>query len=214
MKRAEWVIQLGIILIMILCALMVNKLYASDLGVMGETYPIAEMDFLDFIQSRIASLQKNGQWQSLQDRMQKEAVQYRDRPKKAEGITRAMETKSWQFDPSIVLDHDVTTPDGKRIAAAGTRVNPLIYVSLSKTLIFYNADDNEQVQWVIAQDKKLKGRDKLILVNGSLLAQEKQSRKPVYFDQAGKLLARFGITHVPAMVTQEGTLLRITEVKP
>ena len=84
---------------------------------------------------------KNGQWQHLQHHVQQEAIQYRDRPTSVIGIARATVTKSWTFDPSIVLDHDITTPEGKLIAKSGTRVNPLIYISLSKSLIFYNGDD-------------------------------------------------------------------------
>lgn len=211
--KDQFVIKTGLILMAILCGLVVGNIYAKDCGVMGETYQIKEMDFLDFIQSRIETMQKNGQWQSLQNRVQQDAIHYRDRPKKVEGISRARETKSWKFDPSIVLDHDVTTPDGKIIAIAGTHVNPLIYITLSKTLIFYDGDDESQVKWAIEQYKKFKGHEKLILVNGSVLLQEKQFRKPIYFDQSGTLTSRLGITHVPAYVIQEGLVLRITEVK-
>jgi conjugal transfer pilus assembly protein TraW len=187
--------------------------FAKDLGVMGETYPIAEVDFLDFIQSRAANIQQSGAWQALQDKSQQKAVQYRDRPKAVAGMLRTQTAKSWHFDPSIVLDHDVKTHEGKIIAARGSRVNPLQVVSLSKTLIFYNSDDPEQVTWVIMQDKKLKGKTKLILVNGSVLNQEKHFKKAIYFDQEARLTSRFGITHVPAIVRQEGWTLRIEEVK-
>lgn len=210
--KKQPVIKIGFFLMAIMCALLSKNIYASDLGVMGETYSIIEMDFLDFIQSRIEMMNKNGQWQSLQNRIQQDAVRYRDRPKKVEGVTRARETKSWKFDPSIVLDHDVMTPDGKIIAIAGTHVNPLVYMSLSKALIFYDGDDEQQVKWALAQDKKLNGNDKLILVNGSVLSQEKLFKKPIYFDQTGKLTGRVGITHVPAIVTQNGLNLTISEI--
>jgi len=211
----------GFLLMAITCILFSKNIFANDylqhdgtsLEVMGETYPIIEMDFLDFIKSRIEMMQKNGQWQSLQNHVQKDAIRYRDRPKKVEGITRVRETKSWKFDPSIVLDHDVMTPDGKMIALAGTHVNPLIYAALSKALVFYDGDDADQVKWALDQDKKLKGNDKLILVNGSILSQEKLFKKPIYFDQAGRLTTRFGITHVPSVVVQDGMVLSITEVK-
>ena len=49
-------------------------------------------------------------------------------------------------------------------------------------------------------------------MNGSVLDAEKQMQQPIYFDQAGKLTTRFGITHVPAVVMQEGLYLKITEV--
>ena len=35
----------------------------------------------------------------------------------------------------------------------------------------------------------------------------------VYFDQQGALTSKFGITQVPAMVSQEGLRLRIDELK-
>lgn len=211
MKISEILFITLILLITLMGLFMFNPSYAKDLGVMGETYPIMETDFLDFIQARIAKMQQGGEWQSLKNQVQQDAIRYRDRPKKVEGITRVQKTKSWVFDPSIRLDHDLITPDGKRIAATGTHVNPLDYISLSKALIFYNGDDPDQVSWALAQDKKLNQRTKFILVQGSLLQQEKQCQKQIYFDQAGRLTTRFGITHVPAMVSQEGSVLRIKE---
>lgn len=213
MSVQKWIIQLSAISVLILCAFITNATYANDLGVMGETYPILEMDFLDFIQSRIEQIQKNGQWQALQNRATQLAISYRDRPPHVVGITRARETKNWKYDPSIVLDHDVVSPDGKMIAIAGTRVNPLNFITVTKTLIFYDSDDATQVKWVLEQDKKLNGKDKLILIKGSVLDQDKRFKKPIYFDQSGKLTSRFGITHVPAIVYQEGTVLRVAEVK-
>lgn len=213
MSAQKWIIQLSAISVLILCAFITKATYANDLGVMGETYPILEMDFLDFIQSRIEQVQKNGQWQALQNRATQSAISYRNRPPRVAGITRARETKNWKYDPSIVLDHDVISPDRKMIAAAGTRVNPLNFITVTKTLIFYDSDDETQVEWVLEQDKKLNGKDKLILINGSVLDQEKRFKKPIYFDQSGKLTSRFGITHVPAVVYQEETVLRVAEVK-
>lgn len=214
MKAQLFIIRTGFCFMIIMCALMMKNSYANDLGVMGETYTIMEADFLDFIQARIETMQKDGQWQHVQDRMQEDAIRYRDRPGKVNGITRTYETKSWKFDPSIVLDHDLSTHEGKLIAPAGSRVNPLQYMSLSRVLIFYDGDDPDQVRWVLEQDKKLKGHDKFILVNGSVQNQEKQINKPIYFDQAGTLTSRFGIRHVPATVLQDGLMLRITEMKP
>lgn len=106
------------------------------------------------------------------------------------------------------------TAEGKLIAQRGTHVNPLVLAPLNKTLIFYDADDKEEIEWVSKLDKKLNGKDKLILVKGSILQEEKRFSKSIYFDQAGRLTNRFNISHVPATVTQEGNKLRINEVKP
>lgn len=204
----------AILLFIVLNVCLISKpVRASDLGVMGETYSILEIDFMKFIQLRVSELQQNGRWQLIENGMRQKANAYRIRPTPVAGITKAIESRTFLFDPSIVLDKNVISPDGRLIAVAGTRVNPLLHMRLSKTLIFFDADDIEQVKWVTAQEKVLQGRTKLILVNGSLLEQEKVFKKPVYFDQAGQLTNRFGIHHVPALVSQQGDKLSITEAK-
>ena len=37
-------------------------------------------------------------------------------------------------------------------------------------------------------------------------------RRPFFFDQGGRLAARFGLRFTPALVAQDGARLRITEV--
>jgi conjugal transfer pilus assembly protein TraW len=190
-----------------------SPIAAKNIGTIGKIYPINEIDFLEFIKSRALSMQQNGMLSTLQKDMQKQAVHYRDRPASVIGLSRTPKSKSWLFDPSIILASDVKTPEGKVIATAGTRVNPLVHISLTRTLIFYDADDKKQMEWVLSMDKKLKGQDKIILVNGSTLQEEKRLSKQIYFDQAGLLITRFHIQHVPATVEQEGNALRIREVK-
>jgi conjugal transfer pilus assembly protein TraW len=188
--------------------------YAKNIGTIGQAYPILEEDFIEFIQTRASDLEKSGSFTALQNSMKTKAKQYRDRPTRVEGIGKTQKEKSWLFDPSIVLDHDVNTPDGRTIAFRGTHINPLAYVPLSKILIFYDADDKNQHDWAVNLNKKLKGKDKIILVNGSMLDEEKSFPNPIYFDQSGRLSKHFGIHHVPAVVDQDGMLLRIREVKP
>ena len=198
---------------LIVILLLSTTLEAKDLGVMGEIYSINETDLIMFIQSRVANMQKSGQWHAIENDMQRRAAKYRDRPSMVVGLTKATETKSWLFDPSITLDHAITSPDGSRIVPAGTRVNPLTRVTLSTVLVFFDGDDQSQVNWVINQTRENKGKTKLILVKGSVLEQEKVFHQPIFFDQAGRLIKRFKINHIPAMVSQQGLQLRITEAR-
>jgi len=213
MNKLDLLFKLSIQILMLVIMCLSTCIYAKNLGTIGQVYPINEVDFLDFIQSRALAMQQNGLITKLQNDMQKSAASYRDRPTPVVGLTPATESKSWLFDPSIVLDHDVVSQNGKIIAIQGTRVNPLVHVSLSKTLIFYDADDKKEIEWLAQIDKKLKGKEKFILVKGSVLNEEKRMLKQIYFDQSGLLTARFNIKHVPALVSQEGTYLRISEVK-
>ena len=40
----------------------------------------------------------------------------------------------------------------------------------------------------------------------------RKHRRPFFFDQRGRLAARFGIAATPSLVEQAGTRLRITEI--
>jgi len=51
-----------------------------------------------------------------------------------------------------------------------------------------------------------------ILTGGSYLDLMRRWKRPVYYDQQGQLVEKFGIRHVPALVSQEGKRLRIDEI--
>ena len=70
-----------------------------------------------------------------------------------------------------------------------------------------DGEDKEQVQWAKTQ------LGKITLTNGAPLELGKELNRPVYFDQAGILCNRFNIEAVPAIIEQDGLLLKISEVK-
>ena len=179
-----------------------------------DVYPITEQDFLEFIQHRLKTMQETGKISHLQKQLQDYSQQQAERPAPVLEITRTVTPKSWLFDPSITLPYDLKDVNGRIFAKQGTSFNPLEQVNLSKTLLFYDADDHEQVKWAQVTSQKFQGKTKLILVKGSITLEAKRFDKPVYFDQQGRLTNRFNIQHTPAIVSQEGLRLRIHEVKP
>lgn len=189
-----------------------NALLAKDLGVIGKIYEITETDFLDFVQMKLRHMERTGKIDALQQKMANLARERANRPPKVAGITKAVVTKTWDFDPTHTVTQDVITPSGV-IVKAGTKINPLDTVQLRQELFFYDADDAKQVNWVTQKLKQLNGRGKLILVNGAIADQSKLFNRPIYFDQSGALTSKFNIVHVPAFVAQNGKLLKITEVK-
>ena len=111
-----------------------------------------------------------------------------------------------------IVEQERFKTDGKVIVAPGTRINPLDTVSLSKSLLFIDARDAPQ----LARAKQLVdepgSRIKVILTAGSYLDLMRRWQRPVFFDQEGRLTAKLGIRHVPALVSQEGSRLRIDEL--
>ena len=83
-------------------------------------------------------------------------------PKTVPNLIRTQEPKTRLFDPSIQIPYGLKNAAGEIILPAATTVNPLDTVPLSYTLVLYNAEDEIQVKWAIAEDQKLKGKDKRI----------------------------------------------------
>jgi conjugal transfer pilus assembly protein TraW len=182
---------------------------AKLLGTLGTVFPIAEPDLLQMIQSRVALLSQHHRFDWLQAVLDQGFQQAMDRPIPVVGLSLATKSRTWVFDPSITLSPDF---DYGTQLFTPQRINPLDTLSLKEALLFYDADDNRQVQWAERTDQSLQGKTKLILVGGSVKSQEKRFHKRVYFDQGGCLKNRFQLNHVPTMITQQDNLLKIQEV--
>ena len=181
---------------------------ARDYGQQGAVFPVIERDLLEQIQSRLIAMEKSGETAKLNDRLKRRTVARVNRPDPVAGIARAIDDRSWSFDPTITLAADIRGTKGELIHAAGTRVNPLDSVSLRADLLFLDGDDPAQVAWALKQDRQAK----LILVSGAPLELMKARQRRFYFDQGGKLTERFGIRAVPARVRQQGRVLAVSEI--
>lgn len=182
---------------------------AKDYGQAGAVFPIVEDDFLQVIARRLQALERSGALARLNREMAATVkAQVLDPPPVA-GIAQSQKARTWYFDPTIELAEDLRDEEGRIVARRGTTVNPLDHVGLRQRLIFLNGKDASQVRWALTAAPEAA---KLILVEGSAFRLMEQHKRRFYFDQAGTLTARFGITHVPAVVEQDGRRLRIREV--
>lgn len=182
---------------------------AKDYGQHGTLWPVIEPDLLQQIEARLKHLEATGETARLNERLRQRTIAKVNRPEPIAGITEAVTLRSWKFDPTISAERDVADDKGRIIIARGTRVNPLDTVSLRAPLVFLDGDDPAQLAWASARYAKTNA--KLILVRGAPLALMKARQRRFYFDQGGTLVTHFGIRAVPAVVEQQGRLLRITE---
>ena len=189
-----------------------QKSIARDYAQQGTVYPIVEQDFLKEIMAKLKVMEQNGKLAKFQNGVKKQMVDSVNKPKPVAGITTTKFAKSWLFDPTVFLDHDLADQNGRVFYKAGNKVNPLDHISLTRTLIFIDGDDETQVKWALKQDKLKKGKTKIILVKGAIIDLMKQTKTRLYFDQNGTLTKKFSIEHTPAKIEQEGKKLRISEV--
>ena len=186
---------------------------AEDLGTVGATYAIAEPHLLSYIEGTLREKEKSGELANLEEQAKSRVIDSIKNPKPLAGIRSTQTARTFYFDPSIKVEQNVTDDKGNIIVPAGTTKNPLEVVSLSKHLLFFDGRDREQVRDARALIDHYGGKVKPILIAGSYLDLMKAWQLSVYFDQQGVLTRKFGITQVPALVSQEGMRLRIDEFK-
>ena len=96
-------------------------------------------------------------------------------------------------------------------------------MELNRRMFFIDGRNQEQVEWLKKQLNTPKSKagsriieDRVILVGGSVFKIKEEIGEDhsdkVYFDQAGELTTKFGIKASPAVVVQDGLMLKIEEL--
>ena len=195
-------------LLFLVTTLLSSPALARDYGQQGTHFPIIETDLLQQIKRRLHAMDASGEIDRLNRKLKARTIARVNRPKPVAGLIRADKDATRLFDPTITLQADIFDHENRKIWARGTRVNPLDTVPLRAPLIFLDGDDPAQLEWAFAHKSKTA---KLILTNGAPLKLMKARQRRFYFDQGGKLTAHFDINALPAMVDQQGRMLRIRE---
>jgi conjugal transfer pilus assembly protein TraW len=207
----RWVLLLGYVLV--LEYFFGSHAFAQERVKVGPTYPIVEKDFLKAIEAKLKKKEASGDIEKWQREAIARSQQSIEQPKPIESVMRTDRARTYYFDPTITLSKDLATPEGQLISPAGTVVNPLTIVSLSKALLFFDAREKDQVSMAKKTIDRLQGKVKPILTGGSYMDLMRSWKKQVYYDQSGVLVTKLGIRQVPALVTQEGNKLRIDELE-
>lgn len=189
-----------------------GQAHAKDFGTVGQIFGVVEVDLLSVIEARLKQAQASGEIDRVNAGFAKRAVEKAKRPTPVTGITPTAKPRSWTFDPTMTVQRDIRDQKGNLIAAAGHKVNPLDFVSMHQALIFVDGDDGAQLDWAVKAYPDLKA--KIIFVKGSPFEAMGQRKRRFYFDQEGRLTSRFGIAHVPAVVSQTGKVLDVSELVP
>lgn len=188
--------------------------YAEELGVVGPTYDIAELDLLEAIQSRLNRMEKSGELDRKQGEYRDHVVGAIEKPKPVPGLKTTAAKRTYFIDPTWTLDRDIRSADGALLFARGLKVNPLDHTSLREKLVFFDGRDRRQISFARQMLRNHDRAVKPILVAGEPLNLMRGWKRQVFYDQGGTLVRRLGIRQVPAVVTQDGKRLRVDEVLP
>ena len=197
---------------LLLAAALPGDASAKDLGVRGATWPVAEPDLLAQIEARLIELERSGALARLEEEARGNARRTLEEPDPVSGIAPATRERSRLWDPAITVARDIRAADGTLIAAAGTRVNPLERMTLARDLLFVDGRRAVEIAWALAHEDESGRPAKIVLLAGRPLDLMRRHGRPFFFDQGGRLAARFGLRLTPVLVEQAGTQLRITEI--
>lgn len=202
----------AVVLVLAGAALLVGPMRseARDYGRAGQAFPITEPDLLSTIEARLRRAEASGELARMNEAFAKRVEAKVRRPKPVEGITPARAARSWDYDPTALIERDIRDQKGNLIAAAGQKINPLDFVAIRQDLVFIDGDNAAQLAWATARYTDLKA--KIIFVGGSPIEQMTARKRRFYFDQEGKLTGTFGIEHTPAVVSQVGKIMRVSEM--
>lgn len=185
--------------------------HASNLGVVGETFPVSELSFMTLIESRLQALIQSGEMAAMEKRWVSRVSEHANRPTPV-GLTRATKNNTYRYEPVIVLSQDILNAEGHVLWANGTRVNALERLSSYQPhWLLLDAEDMAQVRWAKRMLRQYSDA-KVILTGGNVGKLEQELNHPIYFDQAGQISHQLNISHVPTLVLREGNALRICEI--
>jgi conjugal transfer pilus assembly protein TraW len=185
---------------------MMNALEAKDLGTYGHVFPIEEEDLLTVLRNKVNELLKE-ELETVRNKVQSHYCSQFQNPQPIQGLKDATVYRVFYVDPTICSDRDIRDHEGKIVIPKGKCVNPLETVIHLNALLFFDASNPQHIEWAKAQNKLVKW----VLTKGKPLELEEKENHPVYFDQFGTLVKKFGIKHLPAKVSQEGLKLKIEE---
>lgn len=180
---------------------------------LGPVYSIKEPDMLVEIEKTLIAKQKSGELAKLEKEAIERSKRSIERPKAVPGLQQAKSNRTFYYDPTVTVTRRITDPQGRVIANAGDKYNPLDQVSLPQNMLFVDGDDKRQIELTEKLTVHYKGILKIILVKGEPLKLTKRWDRQVYFDQGGTLVRKLGISNIPSLVSQEGKRLRIDELE-
>ena len=189
-------------------ALTAGPAAAKDLGVYGTVWPVAEPDLLDEIETRLGNMKASGELSRMHSEAAERARERIEAPPRVAGIRPARFIRIRRFDPSVTIERDVFSADGKLIAARGTRINPLEKHPLTRDLLFIDATRPVEVAWALRREKP----SVIVLLAGRPLELMRTHGRTFFYDQGGRLARRFGLSATPSVISASGSVLRITEV--
>ena len=184
-----------------------------DLGRIGPVSEIIEPDLAEEIKARVAAV-------DVETRARKRVATYWQRAPFID-VPKARERRIRRLDPTVITENDLRDHEGRLLAPAGTRINPMAALPFTSRILIFDGTDPAERQW--ARDH-IREDQRTILITTRIDREvgwpawkslHQALARPVYLLQA-KLAERFALEATPTMIeaAPDGVTLLITEDVP
>ena len=201
-SRARVAVVLAWVLLLFLSPATLGE--GKDLGTHGRLYEIEEENILSYIRRKAGEIDMSALHGMLEKKVE---TSLEKRFYVSLDVPTAEEMRVRYVDPSVTVRNPLYDHEGKIISPAGA-VNPLDYVSLSKSILVLRED---QIEQALSLADKGAGETILLLTDGDIRKASLLAGQPVY-KATPFALRRLRIEKVPSLVQQEGKKLKVKEM--
>lgn len=180
----------------------------THLGNFGPVFEIEEENMVIFLRDKLKKIESEGGLKDLEDQWKERIKKGLERPKSVEGLSKTTTYRTYDIDPTLIVESDIQTEKGEYLAKRGDKVNPLYHAKGLKSLLFIDGDDLDQVAFAKAHKEDVD----IVLVSGEPLKREEELGQKIYFDQGGFQVNQYQIKHVPAYARFGDEVITVEEV--
>lgn len=184
----------------------ITKAKTTNLGTVGETYPVVEPDVVAELQQDAATQNKAGNITQRLNQMKE------FQPANIHKLPHAADDRTFLVSMDYTTLQDVVDAEGNILYPKGFTFNPLDHMSFPGGLVIIDGTDPSQIKWFQNTPYADNYQARLLLTDGYAYELARQLKRSVFYlttDIAGRLK----LTAVPAVVVQKGRNLQINEFK-
>ncbi|BBO87525.1 hypothetical protein [Desulfosarcina ovata] len=199
--------KIAIAAVIVACAASQATAGIRNLGIMGKTYPVVELDALVEIRNKAAGID----WQGILQSPENLRKLRNYRPEGLPRLARARVDRTFLVDMTYTLDFDIPNGRGGILYPAGYTFNPLDYIDYPRTIVVVDASDPEQVDWLESSGHAADPNTRLLITDGIYLDVSSRIDRHVFFVMPA-IAKRLQLQAVPAVIRQKGGKMEVREI--
>lgn len=177
----------------------------------GTTYPVEERNLIEELEDRSSKYD----WEAAKKR----ALADTWKNQWMINLPPAVQHKIWYIDPTINVTQDVKDRQGRTLAFAGEKINPLTRFPQKITMIIFDPMKQRQSDWAVTQYKKVLGSGKVLpmftQINSESGWSDLNSLRDRFDGKVFKInkeiIERFHIVATPVLISTEGNNFKVEQ---